>query len=71
MNNMFYPYMNDNSMMNPPFQYNKIMELEQRINRIERELHKVGKRLNNIETQKTMPLTSNIDINDSSNLYMV
>ncbi len=71
MNNMFYPYMNDTNMMNQPFQYNKVMELEQRINRIEKELHRVHKRLNTIENQKTMPLTSNIDINDSSNLYMV
>ena len=73
MNNMLYPYMNDNNMMNIPFQYNKIIELEQRINRIDRELHKLNKRVNNLENKKMMPLSStpNIDINDSSNLYMV
>lgn len=73
MNNMLYPYIPDSNMMNIPNQYNKIVELEQRVNRIEREINRLGKRINNLENKKTMPLSStpNVDINDSSNLYMV
>ncbi len=73
MNNMLYPYMQDNNMMNLPFQYNKLVELEQRINRVEREISRLGKKVSNLENKKMMPLSStpNIDINDSSNYYMV
>ena len=46
MNNMPYPFMPDFNMMNQGFQYNKISELEQRVNRLERELHRLEKKVN-------------------------
>lgn len=73
MNNMQYPFMPDNSMMNQPYQYNNVMELEQRVGRLERELHRLQKRVNNLEHINPRPLSStpNNDSGDNSSIYMV
>ncbi len=70
---MSYPFMPDMNMMNLPYQYNKIAELEQRINKIEREVHRLERKMTNIENKNPRPLVStpNNDSNDNSSMYMV
>lgn len=71
MNNMVYPFMPDN-MMNLHTQYNKIMELEQRVNKLEREVHRLEKKIGN-QNKNPRPLisTPNTDLDDPSSIYMV
>ena len=70
MNNMPYPFMPDFNMMNRGFQYNKISELEQRVNRLERELHRLEKKVNTYE-YKPLVSTKDNNPNDEGGIYMV
>lgn len=73
MNNMPYPFMPDANMMNIPYQYGKIPELEQRISKLEREVRKIQRTINNIDIESQKPLTSKKEVNldDDDGIYMM
>lgn len=78
MNNMSYPFIPDMSMMNPPFSYNqnhpnsKIMQLEEQMNRLNRDIRRLEHRVNMLE-KKNQPHVSktNVDDQDDSGIYMM
>lgn len=74
MNNMAYPYIPDINVMNSPFPYNpnKSMELEERLNRLTREVKRLEHRVNMLE-KKNQPYISktNVDDNNDSGIYMM
>ena len=62
------------SMINSPYQYNSsFMELNQRIDRLERDLRRLERKVVNLEHKNPRPLVSNpnYDSTDNSGLYMV
>lgn len=71
MNQMSYPFMPDINTTNIYYHYNKILELEQRIQKLEREVNILKNRLN--KKSKPQPLTSKseIDLEEDNGIYMM
>ena len=72
MNNMPYQFMPDTNMMNIPYQYNKIMELDNRVSRLERQLQRIEHKVMTTNKNK-LPLTSKdeTDLDDIDGIYMM
>lgn len=78
MNNMSYPFIPDMSMMNSPLSYNpyqpnnKMIQLEEQINRLNRDIKRLEHRVNILE-KKNQPHISktNVDDQDDSGIYMM
>lgn len=71
MNQMSYPFMPDINTTNVFFHYNKILELEQRIQQLEREVVRLKNKIN--VQSKPVPLTSKseTDLEKDDGIYMM
>lgn len=71
MNQMSYPFMPDVNTTNVFYHYNKVVELEQRIQRLEREVTMLKNKIN--KKTKPQPLTSKseIDLENDNGIYMM
>ncbi len=78
MNNMPYLMIPDMNMMNYPFPYNpnpsssKIIELEDQINRLSREVRRLEHRVNKLEKKNQLYISKpSTNEDDDSSIYMV
>lgn len=75
MNNMPYPFMPDINMINPAFPYppnsnNKVMELEEQVNRLNREVKRLEHRVNKLEKKHQLYVSKEEDADDTG-IYMM
>lgn len=68
MNQMSYPFMPDINTPNPLNPYNQMLQLEQRVQKLERDVAMLKKQVNK---KKEQPLTSKSEFDLDNGIYMM